>query len=98
MNATLLRRLRLLASLELQRRYIVRGTRESYVVPSEILNDALSISGDVRVRSPEPTSPSLDDRKAILTFLATLEAHFSKIPEDISNEDLVERNSDWAAL
>ena len=55
MRTTISKRLAPLASLAARRRYIVHGTREEYLVPSQLLNDADDVIRQV------PTMPAARD-------------------------------------
>jgi hypothetical protein len=83
-----------LASQAVQRRHIVRGTRDSYLLPTEALND-----GDYFLRHPQlGTAKSLS---SVQEFARVLEESAPKLPlEDatVSNEALVEQDPYWARI
>jgi prophage DNA circulation protein len=91
---TALRLLGQLASRAVQRRYIVRATGDSYLLPTEILNDAYYF-----LRHPQlGTAESLS---SVQEFARVLDECAPNVPlEDatVSNETLVEQDPDWARI
>jgi hypothetical protein len=83
-----------LASPALQRRYIVRGGDDGYVLPTELLNDAAYF-----LRHPQlGGAASLPSVRALARVL---EEHAPKVPLNdatVSNETLVERDPHWARI
>jgi hypothetical protein len=91
---TALRLLGPLASHAVQRRYIVRATGDSYILPTEILND-----GSYFLRHPQlGTAASL---RSVQEFARVLKECAPRVPlEDaaVTNEALVERDQYWARI
>ncbi|MCH7717500.1 MAG: hypothetical protein IH876_15315 [Gemmatimonadetes bacterium] len=83
-----------LASQAVQRRYIVGGTKDSYLLAKEVLND-----GDYFLRHPElGANQSLH---SIQEFARALRECAREVPLDdvtVSNETLVERDPYWARI
>ncbi|MCZ6856453.1 MAG: hypothetical protein O7F70_00495 [Gemmatimonadetes bacterium] len=83
-----------LASQAVQRRYLVGGTQDSYLLAEEVLND-----GDYFLRHPQlgatKSLPSVQE------FARALQECARKVPLDdvtVSNETLVERDPYWARI
>lgn len=88
-----------LASVEYQRRYIKQGTREEYVLPEELLEDAESLARLVLGR----TALSELERRAVEKFLETASLNGTGLDSalrnpDISNGDLIENDSIWISI
>ena len=98
MRHTISKRLAPLASLAAQRRYIVQATRDEYLVPEELLNDADDVVKQVRtmpaVRDALPTSAV----QAFLDLDGLLDAADSAAQSAQSSEQLVERDAAWRAV
>lgn len=95
MNAkTALELLGPLASRSVQRRYVVRGTRDNYILPTELINDAHYF-----LRHPLlGTSMSL---RSVQDFARVLEECAPKLAlgdAPVTNEALVEENRYWARI
>jgi hypothetical protein len=91
---TALRLLGRLASRPVQRRYIVRGTGDSYLLPTEILNDGYYFLRHRQLGTAESLS-------SVQEFARVLAEWAPKGPlEDgtVSNETLVEQDPDWARI
>lgn len=88
-----------LASLEMQRRYIVHGSKLRYVVPEELLNDAFAVLQHV-LAAPERSGLSSSERTKLSELLATLEAAVPTIPLDgsVSAASLIESDPSWIAV
>ncbi len=83
-----------LASQAVQRRYIVGGTKDSYLVAEEVLND-----GDYFLHHPE--LGATQSLPSVQRFARTLQECARKVPFDdatVSNETLVERDPYWARI
>lgn len=83
-----------LASQEVQRRYIVRATGDSYIVPTEALNNAYYFLR-------HPTLGTAGSLPSVQELACVLEECGPKVPlEDaaVSNEALVEQDPDWARI
>lgn len=80
----------------MQRRYIVLGTKDWYLLPSELLNDAYDVirmvrtMGNVRGTLTPVTVQLLFDLEHLLN--ATPD------PQITSNEELIERDPAWRAV
>jgi hypothetical protein len=98
MRHTISKRLAPLASLAAQRRYIVQATRDEYLVPEELLNDADDVIRQVRtmpaVRDALPASAV----QAILELDDLLDAADGAARHTQSNEQLVEHDAAWRAV
>lgn len=97
MRYSIFKRLAPLASLAAQRRYLVHGTRDEYLVPEELLNDAYDVVRQVRtmpaVRDALPASAV----QAILDLDSLLDAVDGAEQRTQSNEQLVEHDAAWRA-
>ena len=98
MHTTISKRLAPLASLAAQRRYIVRGARDEYLVPSELLNDADDVVRQVRTMPAARDGLSAEAVQAILALDSLLDAADRSVESAASGEELVERNPAWQAV
>ena len=83
-----------LASRLLQRRYILGGTKDEYLLAGEPLNDAHSFL-------EHPNLGEAGSLASVRKFASVLEGHFVKVPIDdpaVSNEMLIEQDPHWSAL
>jgi hypothetical protein len=96
----IIKALRPLASIAYQRRYIVGGTKDEYVLPDELLESAYSSIQPILTRPEVSSTFSEAELSCILKMLRCLDREGDKLPSDgsISNEDLVENNAAWAAI
>ena len=98
MRHSISKRLAPLASLAAQRRYIVQATRDEYLVPEELLNDADDVIRQVRtmpaVRDALPASAV----QAILDLDDLLDAADDAAQSPQSSEQLVEHDAAWQAV
>jgi hypothetical protein len=98
MRHTISKRLAPLASLAAQRRFIVQGTRDEYLVPSDLLNDAVDVVRQVRtvpaVRDALPASAV----QAFLDLDRLLDAADGAAQHSQSNEQLIEHDAAWRAV
>jgi hypothetical protein len=91
-------RLAPLASLEAQQRWIVHGTRQNYLLPEDLLEDASDV---IRmVRSLPRVRDSLPEAavKAILELDSYLDAASAACAEPMSNIALIEVEPRWQAI
>jgi hypothetical protein len=98
LRAIISKRLAPLASLAAQRRYIVHGTPEEYLVPSELLNEADDVVRQVRTMPVARDGLSAEAVQAILALDRLLDAADRSLVSTTSGEELVERDSAWQAL
>ncbi len=83
-----------LASQAVQRRYIVGGTKDTYLAAEEVLND-----GDYFLHHPE--LGATQSLSSVQAFDRALRECARKVPFDdvtVSNETLVERDPYWARI
>lgn len=85
--------IRYLASRAPQERYIINGTSSEYLVPEELVNDAL---GFVRLVEVGRTGASLTGPQR--DSLAELKIALEAVDLDLPNDELVMRNPAWAVL
>ena len=90
-----------LASLDFQRRFIIKGTPDEFAVPEEVVDDAISVAESTLANMR--VSESLDFGLADLMrdFIANAKPHAAAIDfSDLSvtNSELIEFNANWAAL
>jgi hypothetical protein len=85
--------IRYLASREAQERYIIKRTASEYLLPDELVNDALEFVRIVESRKigPSLTAPQRDR-------LAELKAALEAADIDLPNDELVARNPAWATV
>lgn len=90
--------IRQLASRELQERYIVNGTADEYLLPDELVGDALTFVE--RIESQKIGSSFTPRLRELMVQLGTaLKAAEPAVYNDtITNEELVARNPEWAAV
>lgn len=98
MRHTIAKRLAPLASLAAQRRYIVQGTRDEYLVPSELLNDADAVVREVRRMPVVQDALPASAVQAILDLDNLLHAAVATTERTQSNEQLVEHDTAWRAV
>lgn len=84
--------IRYLASREAQDRYIINGTASEYLLPEELVNDALEF---VRLVESKGIGSSLT--AAQRNRLAELKVALKAADTDLPNDALVVRNPAWAA-
>ena len=87
-------RLAPLASLEAQRRWIVNGTRETYLVPDQLLEDARDVARLVAL--PEYAGRLPDELPSLLKRLS--ESVEMVDLAGVSNYALVESDPGWRAV
>jgi hypothetical protein len=85
-----------LALVEYQRRYIAQGTRDEYVLPEELLEDAESVARLALMRSSLPEA----ERQAVERFLEAASLTGSGVDsalknQNTSSDDLIENNPAW---
>ncbi len=86
-----------LASLDMQRRYIVHATRDEYLLPEELLSDACAVVRQVRTRPQDRAVVSARAAKAIFALEPLVDAVV--LPPDRDGlQHLVERDPAWRAL
>lgn len=100
MKTQLIRRLRRLASITYQRKYIIGGTKDEYVLPDELLETTEDL---VKLILSKPTSSeyfSERELSCLVAMQAILKHEGDKLPFDgsVSNEDLIENDTAWAAI
>jgi hypothetical protein len=97
-RATISRRLAPLASLAAQRRYIVHGTRDEYLVPSQLLDDADDVIRQIRTMPAVHDALSSAAVQAVLDLDDLLDAADRAAEVVSSGEELVERDVAWRAV
>jgi hypothetical protein len=97
-RTTISKRLAPLASLAVQRRYIVHGTRDEYLVPSQLLNDAEDVIRQVRTMPAARDSLSADAVQVVLDLDGLLHAAEHSVETARTGEELVERDVAWIAV
>jgi hypothetical protein len=99
MHESVAQSLAALASLELQRRYIVHATRDEYYVPEELLEEAYDVVR--RIREQSSIRESISDQAAteILALEPLLDSAVEELEamtlENYNPEQLVERAASW---
>ena len=97
MRQLLASRLAPLASLEAQRRYIVHGTRQEYMVPLELIEDASDVIRMVREITVVRNSLLATEIQGILDLAALLDAAADSCQSAQTNESLIELDPAWRA-
>ncbi len=85
-NSRALRLLGVLASIELQKRYILNGTKDAYIVLEEVLEDAHQF---IRKSDTGTSTPIANLKERLDQF---------ELDDDQSNEDILLHNEDFASL
>lgn len=88
-----------LASLEEQRRYIVGGTKDEYLVPDELVHDALRFCEHFE-KADRLTTLELNERDTLDRLRKALDA-FGRVPHlynYASISDLIEKDKGWAVM
>jgi len=85
--------IRYLASFESQERYIVRGTASEYLLPSQLVNDALEL---VRLVDSGMIASWLSATQR--DRLAELKLALEAVDVEAPNDQLVRRDPAWAAV
>jgi len=75
-----------LASLEVQKRYIVNGTKDKYLLPEDLLNSAIN-------KLFEQQAVTFNETEALKELKEAIRA--CDIPEDISNSELILGYAPW---
>ena len=75
-----------LASLEVQKRYIVQGTKDNYLVPEDLLNTAVNVLFQQR-------AVKFDETVALEELRESIRA--CEIPEGMSNSDIIIGYKPW---
>src|SRR5690606_23425091 len=93
------KRLAPIASLAAQRRFIVNGTTESYLVPDELLEDVADVVRQVRDIPRVRNKLSEEASRAILDAEQLL-SHAQRALRDRDTDpaELIERNEAWRSL
>lgn len=92
-----------LASHTLQRRLIVNGTKNFYLLPTEIIEDVLALRDRIAAQG-EPFLPGLNagERARVALCLSRIETLLAESPQwqpdDFPNEVLIEEEPLWSAL
>jgi hypothetical protein len=87
-----------LASIDYQRRFIVRATKDGFILPDELLDSATN-AAEVTLAQPI-LSQAYDSTElaAIRYFLQVAREAARTIPYDLPSEDLIENNSGWNTI
>ena len=99
MKNRLQRALSRLASVEYQRRYVVQGTKDEYVLPGDLVGDAESVAS----LALERTALSEREREALELFLRVVKSKSEGVESALTdrtttNMELIEDNSDWRTV
>jgi hypothetical protein len=89
--------LRYLASRELQDRYIVHGTKDEYLIPEELIEDALGFVEEVAAgrRGGQLTETQ---RSVVNEFGDVLRAKGAAFNAELSAAELVQNDPNWAMI
>ena len=98
MRQTISKRLAPLASLAAQRRYIVHATRDEYLVPEQLLNDADDVIRQVRTMAAARDSLPPAAVQSVLGLEGLIDAADRAVQSTSSSEELVERDGAWRAV
>jgi len=99
MKNRLQRELSRLASVEYQRRYVVRGMKDEYALPEELVGNAESVAR----LALERIALSERERKALESFLRTVKSKSEAVESALTcrtttNLELIENSPDWRTL
>lgn len=78
-----------LASLEVQNRYIVKGTKDNYLLPEDLLNSVINVLFEQQALKFEETETLGELKEAI---------RCCDIPDNLSGSDVVFRYKPWAKV
>ncbi len=78
-----------LASLEVQKRYIVNGTKDNYLLPEDLLNAAINVLFEQQALKFEETETLGELKEAI---------RCCDIPDNLSGSDVVFGYKPWAKV
>jgi hypothetical protein len=100
MKSVYIDRLGRLASLNLQRRYVVHATKDTYMLPEELLEDASDLAEALLADLERDSVVSGEQRTALEALARILRVEAPMVPLDgsISNEELIERHPSWSAI
>ena len=85
--------IRYLASREAQERYIINGTASEYLLPKELVNDALEFVRLVELGTIESSLTRLQRNR-----LAELKTALEAVDIELPNDELVNGNPAWIAV
>ena len=85
-----------LASEKMQEKYMVHATKDNYLLPEELLNDAFSAVERVKIGAEY--SLSKPELKAAVEFGKTLERESNLLADDVPWDELVKHNEQWASI
>jgi hypothetical protein len=99
MKLLLLNSLAPLASKTIQEKYIVHGTTQEYLVPSELLDQAATVCARALSASSTSTDLNTKDIEAIRQFDVVLKWEIKDFDvESFKNDDLVHSCAEWAEI
>jgi len=78
-----------LASLEVQNRYIINGTKDNYLLPEDLLNSAINVLLEQQALKFEETEMLSELKEAI---------RCCNIPDNLLGSDVVFRYKPWAKV
>ena len=78
-----------LASLEVQNRYIVKGTKDQYLLPQDLLNNAINTLFEQQAVTFDETGALKELKEAIRAC---------DIPEGMSNSELIFHYEPWGKI
>jgi hypothetical protein len=88
-----------LASYKMQDRYMVGATKDEYLLPSELLEDAFSIVEAIEEKSGWAVMLSRSEREAVIEFGEVLKREYEFIDlNKVTLEELVNDNEPWAKI
>lgn len=97
----LLSSLATIASVEYQKKYIINGTKDEYLLPEDIFEEAVGSLRVVLGNEILNQKYSLEQKQKMQNLFELMKELGPKIPfndEKVSNEDLVLRNNHWVRI
>ncbi|MDB4977971.1 MAG: hypothetical protein JWM56_157 [Candidatus Peribacteria bacterium] len=85
-----------LASIAYQRRYIIHGDIKGYIIPWELLEDAINALNITLSDKKYQQRYSSEELSCLASMLATIKN--CPYTQDVPLEELVERHKGWAAV
>lgn len=89
-----------LASVEIQRRFVVHGTAERYLLLEDVINDAYHVLERIQRDPVCRDAFSAEEQQMLRALFETLDREAENVPLDgsASNEEIVERNGAWRRI
>lgn len=101
MKTRLIELLQDLASIDFQRKYIVNGTKDEYLLPQDLLSDIENATGDHLQREPYRKNLSKAECELLEKLYSELqkpELHKAIHSDHVTNAELIEENPYWARI